>query len=198
MWVKLCDPSGPYIGGMSTAPAAPDMDTSSQPLTSFSHCHQGILSQLLAFEELPALQAVAVRARTVAAQTLTLFREAVLSHHADEENELFPAVLRSAAAGDEADKVRAMIRRLTEEHRMIEARWKNLEPAVRAVAKAGAADLDMTAVQELVQAYSAHARFEEEQFLPQAQAILSRNGNHMEALGLSLHLRHAPQPMAHI
>ena len=56
----------------------------------------------------------------------------------------------------------------------------------------------MTAVQELVQAYTAHARFEEEQFLPQAQAILSRNGNHMEALGLSLHHRHAPQPMAHI
>lgn len=153
---------------------------------------------MLAFEALPALQAAAVRARTVAAQTMTLFREAVLSHHAYEENELFPAVLRSAAAGDEADKVRAMIRRLTEEHRMIEARWKSLEPAVRAVAKAGAADLDMTAVQELVQAYSAHTRFEEEQFLPQAQVILRRHGNHMETLGPSLHLRHAPQPMAHI
>ena len=149
MWVKFCDPSGTYIGGMSTAPAAPDLDTANQPLTSFLHCHQGILSQLLAFEELPALQADAVRARAAAAQTLTLFRDAVLSRHADEENELFPAVLRSAAAGNKADKVRAMIRRLTEQHRMIEARWKNLEPAVRAVAKVSADDLDMTVVQDL-------------------------------------------------
>lgn len=198
MWVKRRVSPVPYIEGMGTFATTHDADASSAPLTSFSHCHEGILSQLLAFGELPTLQAAAARARTVAAQTLVLFREAVLSHHADEENELFPAVLRSAAPDSEADKVRAMVRRLTEEHRMIEARWKSLESAVRTVAKAGAADLDAAAVQELVQAYTAHARFEEEQFLPLAQTILSRNGNHMEALGLSLHLRHAPQPLGHI
>ena len=81
---------------------------------------------------------------------------------------------------------------------MIEERWKNSEPAVRAVAQASAVDLDMTALKELVQAHTAHARFEEEQFLPLAQAILSRNGNHLEALGLWLHLRHAPQLTGHI
>lgn len=198
MWVNRCVPPVPYIEAMGTSATTHDATTSSEPLTSFSHCHQGILSQLLAFEELPALQAAAVRARAVAAQTLVLFREAVLGHHADEENELFPAVLRSAAPDTEADQVRAMIRRLTEEHRMIEARWKKLEPAVRAAARANAVDLDMGAVQELVRAYTAHARFEEEHFLPLAQTILSRNGNHMEALGLSLHLRHAPQPLGHI
>ncbi len=198
MWVKRRAPSVPYIEAMGSIATTHDADTASAPLTSFSQCHQGILSQLQAFEELPALQAAAARARTVAAQTLVLFRDAVLGHHADEENELFPAVLRSAAPGAEADQVRAMVRRLTEEHRMIEARWKNLESAVKAVAKAGAAELDTVAVQELVQLYSAHARFEEEQFLPLAQTILSRNGNHMEALGLSLHLRHAPQPLGHI
>ena len=198
MWVKPRPLLVLYIEGMTTVPAAPDLDTSAEPLISFSRCHQGILSQLQAFEELPVLQTAAVRARTVAAQTLLLFREAVIGHHADEENELFPAVLRSAAVDSEADKVRAMVRRLTEEHRLIEARWKSLEPAVRAVGKSSVADLDMAAVQELVRAYADHARFEEEQFLPLAQTILSRNGNHMEALGLSLHLRHAPQPMAHI
>jgi len=56
----------------------------------------------------------------------------------------------------------------------------------------------MTAANELVQAHTANARFEEEQFLPLAQAILSRNGNHMEALGLSLHLRRPPQLTGHI
>ncbi|MDP3827667.1 MAG: hemerythrin domain-containing protein, partial [Polaromonas sp.] len=78
------------------------------------------------------------------------------------------------------------------------AMWKKLEPAVKAVAKSQSVDLDLDAVEELVHAYSSHARFEEEHFLPLAQAILGRNGNHMEALGLSLHLRHTPQPVGHI
>jgi hypothetical protein len=31
-----------------------------------------------------------------------------------------------------------------------------------------------------------------------AQNILSRNNNHMEALGLSLHMHHSPMPLGHI
>lgn len=61
------------------------------PLAGFSQCHLGILSQLQAFEQLPALQAAAAQACTVAHHTLDLFRFAVDGHHADEENELFPA-----------------------------------------------------------------------------------------------------------
>ena len=39
--------------------------------------------------------------------------------------------------------------------------------------------------------YRNHARYEEEVFLPLSQAILGRNSNHLAALGMSLHLRHA-------
>jgi hypothetical protein len=198
MWVKPRAPPVPYIEGMGTSATKPDVNTSSEPLTGFSQCHLGILSKLQAFEELPALQAAAAQARTIATDTLSLFQHAVHEHHADEERELFPAVLRSAGPGREADEVQAMVLRLTVEHRQIEAMWKKLEPAVKAVAKSQSVDLDLDAVEELVHAYSSHARFEEEHFLPLAQAILSRNGNHMEALGLSLHLRHAPQPLGHI
>ena len=42
----------------------------------------------------------------------------------------------------------------------------------------------------LVSQYRAHAQFEEQEYLPLAQQILGRNGNHMAALGLSLHMRH--------
>ena len=35
-------------------------------------------------------------------------------------------------------------------------------------------------------------------FLPLAERILGRNGNHMAALGLALHLRHAPQPIGYV
>lgn len=168
------------------------------PLADFSRCHLGILSQLNAFAELPALQAAAERSRKVAANTLALFQHAVYTHHSDEENELFPAVLHSAAQGEEADRAQAMVQRLTAEHRLLESRWKKLEPAVKAAAQAKPADLDLEAVEELVQAYQAHAHFEEQQFLPLAETILARNGNHMAALGLALHIRHAPYVVGHI
>ncbi|MEZ5652848.1 MAG: hypothetical protein R3E87_20115 [Burkholderiaceae bacterium] len=43
---------------------------------------------------------------------------------------------------------------------------------------------------QLIDAYLAHARFEEQEFLPLSELILNRDGNHMAALGLALHARH--------
>lgn len=163
------------------------------PLAGFSQCHLGILSQLQAFEQLPALQAAAAQACTVAHHTLDLFRFAVEGHHADEENELFPAVLRSAAPGDEAEQVQAMVDRLTAEHRTIESCWEKLAPAVTAAAHAQPGELDPAAVHDLVQRYTAHALFEEQSFFPLAVAILTRNGSPVSALGLSAHWRHGPK-----
>lgn len=170
----------------------------SVPLTGFSQCHFGIASQLQAFIELPALLAAAVQARNIATHTLSLFKYAVASHHADEETELFPAVLRSAAKGEEADKVKALVKRLVADHRKIESLWKDLEPAVKAIAKNQPVELDLELAEALVQAYLQHARLEEEEFLPLAETILGRNGNHMAALGLSLHLKHAPMVVGHV
>ena len=179
-------------------PAAAGLADLTMPMAGFSQCHFAIASQLQAFAELPALLAAAAQSRNVASRTLSLFKYAVASHHADEENELFPAVLRSAAKGEEAEKVGALIKRLVAEHRKIESIWKDLEPAVKAAAKNQPAELDVQAVEALVQAYLKHARFEEEEFLPLAEAILGRNGNHITALGLSLHLKHAPMVVGHI
>src|SRR5688500_18137776 len=109
-----------YIGHMTTTAAKPGLH-GSEPLANFSQCHLGILSKLEAFRELPALQAAAAQARTVATQTLALFQDGVYEHHADEERELFPAVLRSATRGEESDFAQAMVVRLTAEHRTIEA-----------------------------------------------------------------------------
>ena len=162
------------------------------PLAGFSQCHFGIASQLQAFAELPGLLAAQAQAHTIASRTLSLFKYAVAGHHADEEGELFPAVLRTAVKGEEADRVQTMVMHLTADHRRIDALWKALEPAVKAVANNRPAELDLLAVEALVQAYLAHARYEEEFFLPLAEEILGRNDKRMAALGLSLHLRHAP------
>ena len=85
-----------------------------------------------------------------------------------------------------------MVKRLTAEHRALEALWKSLEPGLKKVAKGQTGPLEAAQVQSLVTQYQAHARYEETEFLPLSQTILGRNDHHMAALGLSLHMRHAP------
>ncbi|MGI9216552.1 MAG: hemerythrin domain-containing protein [Hydrogenophaga sp.] len=178
-------------------PTATGVDTDA-PLTNFSHCHEGILKRLSALDELPALLAPAARARQLAEQSVEFFREAIFEHHLEEERELFPAVLASAQPGEEVERVQGMVRRLTNEHRMLESLWKRLESDLKKVAKGHSTDLDVNELQRLVTDYAAHARFEEAEFLPLAETILGRNSNHMAALGLSLHMRHVKPVAAYI
>ena len=170
---------------MSTTPAA--------ALQDFSNGHRNILEHLGAFAELPALLEPAARARRLAQDMLRMFDETVLAHHADEERELFPAVLASAAASAEREQVQDLVDRLTAEHRSIEAAYRRMAPELRRLAKGQDSALEPGAVQHLVAHYQAHARLEEAEFLPLAQAILGRNRNHLDALDLALHLRHGPR-----
>lgn len=165
--------------------------TPAQPLNQFSQCHAAIRQRLRALDDLPALLAPAKQARESARDVARFFSQAVVTHHAEEEQELFPAVLASATPGDEREQVRTLTERLTREHRQIESRWARLAPALDRVAQGRDAALDPEEVQRLVADYHAHADFEEQRFLPLAQQILGRNPNHVAALDLSLHLRHA-------
>jgi hemerythrin-like domain-containing protein len=168
------------------------------PISNFTNCHSGIIKRLNALDELPALLEPAARARQVAEQSLEFFREAIFEHHLEEERELFPAVIASAHPGEELERVKAMTKRLTEEHRMVEALWKRLEKGLKQVAKGQSTDLDVHEVQRLVTEYTAHASYEETDFLPLSETILGRNSNHMAALGLSLHMRHVKPVAAYI
>ena len=181
------------LAGMTTYPLDP-----ARSLEAFSRCHDGIVEQLRTFSALPALVAAAERSRQVAAATLALFENGVLAHHGDEESELFPAVLRWAQPGAEQEKVKALTRRLVQEHREIENLWKRSRAAVAEIARGKLAGLEKGATMRLVQAYIAHARFEESEFLPLAEEILGRDSAHMAALGMSLHMRHAPHIAGYI
>ena len=183
---------------MNASSPVQSLDQRETPLSGFSRCHDGILSRLEAFAQLPALAAAAERARQVAGDTVVLFEPLVLQHHVDEEAELFVAVLRSATPGQETTWISAMVQRLTVEHRNIEALWKQVKPSVKAAAAGKPADLDPATIAELVSRYQAHAHFEEQEFLPLARQILGRDSNHLAALGLALHMRHVPLPVGYI
>lgn len=108
----------------------------------------------------------------------------------------FPPVLASAEKGTERDHVQALAKRLTEEHRELECSWKRLEAELKRVARGQDSHLDVAELERFVARYRAHAQFEEVEFLPLAETILGRLSTHMAALGLSLHMRHAPKKPA--
>lgn len=169
------------------------METPGQtPITNFSQCHVGILSNLEALHGLSSLAKAADRARAIAGSELGFISDSVYQHHAEEERVLFTSGLASAAKGDEFERVQSMGSRLTAEHRHIEARWSRLKPHPRKVAKGKKGDFGGGEVDALVRDYGAHAMFEEQEVLPTSERSLSRNSDHMAALGLSPHVRHVP------
>jgi len=178
---------------MATPKTVLDTDATSAPIANFSHCHDGILGQLKKMADLPDLAAAAERARTQAEATRHFFRHVIYEHHQEEERALFEAVLASAQEGEELARVKALTDQLTQEHRQIEAQFVSLEPDLKKMAKGQACQHDAIALGKLVAQYQAHAEFEEAEFLPLSQRILSRNSNHMAALGLTLHMRHISQ-----
>lgn len=160
------------------------------PLQDFSRCHEGFVTVLEPALGLPEMIVTASRSRSCAAGMLKMFHDHLLAHHDDEERDLFPAVLRVAQPGAEADRARTMVAQLVREHREIAQLWTQLQPAVQAVANGYLPPLDAALLQELVQRFNEHVRLEEEEFLPFAQQVLARQAEDMAMLGLALHRRH--------
>lgn len=160
------------------------------PLQDFSRSHERFVTVLEAALGLPEMIATAARSRSCATDMLKMFHDRLLAHHDDEERDLFPAVLQAAQPGDEAARARAMVEQLVREHREIAQVWKQLEPAVQAVANGYLPSLDAALLKELVSRFNEHVRAEEVDFLPFAQRVLGRQAADMAKLGLALHRRH--------
>lgn len=174
---------------MSDTPI-PQATEADAPLHDFSKCHIGFVTVLESSLGLPEMLVTATRSRSCAADMLKMFRDRLLAHHDDEERDLFPAVLRVAQPGDEASRAATMVAQLVREHREIAQLWKQLEPAVQAIANGYLPRLDSALLHELVRRFNEHVRLEEEEFLPFAQKVLARQAEDMAMLGLALHRRH--------
>ena len=160
------------------------------PLQDFSNCHAGFVAVLDASLELPDMIATAALSRSCAGDMLKMFRDSVLAHHEDEERDLFPAVIRIAQPGEEAERARAMVAQLVREHREMARLWQRLEPAVQGIANGYLPKLDAAMLRDLVDRFHEHVRVEEEEFLPFAEQVLAREAADLATLGLALHRRH--------
>lgn len=171
-----------------------------EPLSSFRDSHGGILKNLTRLNDLCQLVKRPGMESAVEDSALAIwrfFREVLMVHHEEEEEELFSAVLR---VGDLDPATRetlvAAVERLTREHREVESEWAAIEPQVRKLSRGKLSILDVDRVAALVRKYEAHARYEEDEFLPLSERVLSQHSEDLGKLGRALHSRHSSKWVA--
>ncbi len=145
------------------------------PLEMLSACHARIEGQCATLHRLVrhlARHGAGDQARAAAAGVMRYFDTAAGQHHADEEQDLFPALLE-AMAGSDAVCLRELTAVLVAEHRRLEAHWRAVRAALAplaagaAVALLGADDVDA-----FVGLYQRHIEREEQELLPLAARLL--------------------------
>ena len=159
------------------------------PLEMLSACHFRIERQCAALRRLvPHLASYGAdeEARTAAANVMRYFDTAAKHHHADEEKDLFPALLESMAGSDPVC-LREMTRGLAAEHRELEARWQNVRIVLERVVAGHSMALESDDVEALVGLYEQHIEREEHELLPMAARLLSDDD--LERIGRAMRER---------
>ena len=144
------------------------------PLAMLSACHGRIEQQCATLRRLVthvAVHGTDAAAREAAAGVMRYFDSAAVNHHADEERDLFPALME-AMAGSDAVCLRELTAGLAAEHRQLEAHWRRVRDALAALAAGAAASLVVDDVEALVSLYEQHIAREEAELLPMAARLL--------------------------
>lgn len=163
---------------MTAASPAPDVSAKAPgmeaPLATLANCHERGARQCAALSGLAqhlAAKGADEEARALATGVLRYFDKAAKDHYADEEIDLFPALLDATAAAD-AQCLRALIEGLTAEHRSLESAWARVRDELTAVAAGASAQLPAAGVAALVGHYEQHMTREDEELMPLAARLL--------------------------
>lgn len=177
----------------STSVALPGLSAPSAsfevPLEMLGACHGRVQAQCDTLRRLlPHLAANGAdpAAQEAAAAVIRYFDTAAVHHHADEETDLFPALLE-AMAGSDAVCLRGMTQALTGEHRELERRWQQVRAGLQAVRAGDASALTAAVVQGFVDLYATHIEREEKELLPMAQRLLC--DAELDRIGLAMRRR---------
>ena len=170
--------TAPYHGGMSklSFPGFHSPGASTEaPLEMLAACHGRVHKQCDTLERLAAhlpTHGSDTAAQQAATAVMRYFDTAARDHHADEEEDLFPALLE-AMAGSDAVCLRALTDGLVAEHRVLEGRWAALREVLAHIAQGEPVALPPSDVQAFVAAYAAHIDKEDTELLPMAARLLS-------------------------
>ena len=145
------------------------------PLEMLSACHRRVEQQCATLRRLVphlAQHGADAAARSAATAVMRYFDTAASDHHADEEVDLFPALIESMA-GSDAVCLREIVDALSDDHRRLEAHWRHLRARLQAIAAGTAAVLTADDVEPLVTLYERHIEREDKELLPMAARLLS-------------------------
>lgn len=157
------------LPGFDTPPASFEA-----PLEMLAACHGRIERQCATLRRLAlhlAAHGADAQARSAAANALRYFDTAAVQHHADEEENLFPALIESMA-GSDAVCIHEMTERLSHEHRLLEAAWRRLRAPLSRIADGESAMLSGEEVEAFATLYTEHLALEESELLPMAARLL--------------------------
>lgn len=176
----------PLIAPPGSAAAAVGFES---PLAMLAECHRRVERQCATLARLvPHLAANGsdTAAGEAALGVMRYFDTAAPNHHADEEHDLFPALVDSVA-GSDAVCLREIIERLLADHRALDERWAALRRTLQAVADGQAARLDGADVQAFSELYARHIALEEGELLPMAARLLG--DDELQRLGDAMRAR---------
>lgn len=145
------------------------------PLEMLSACHIRIERQCATLNRLAAHLAqhgADDSARHAAANIMRYFDISAPQHHADEEENVFPALIESMA-GSDAVCIHQMIEGLTADHREMEAGWRSLRRALERIAAGQSTDLSASEVAQFIDLHKRHLKVEDDDLLPMAARLLS-------------------------
>ncbi len=176
-----------HVPGFNAPAAGPEA-----PLEMLAACHQRIERQCMSLQRLALqlrTQGPDEPARQAAQNLMRYFDTAAHDHHADEEEDLFPALIESMA-GSDAVCLRELTQGLTLEHRELEAAWRRVRAALAPIAAGEAAPLSPDAVDDFAERYRCHIEREEGELLPMAARLLS--DDEIARVGQAMRKRRGP------
>lgn len=144
------------------------------PLEQFSACHHSVLQQcatLRGLVEHLVSHGADSDARVTAAAVMRFFDTSTKHHHADEETDLFPALIESMA-GSDAVCIRELAEPLTRDHRALESQWLRLRVLLARIAAGALQPMVPADVAPFVGLYERHIAREESELLPMAARLL--------------------------
>jgi hemerythrin-like domain-containing protein len=159
------------------------------PLEMLSACHHRVERQCATLRRLVAhlpAHGADADARAAANAVLRYFDTAAKDHHADEESDLFPALIESMA-GSDAVCLRDTIAALTADHRALESHWLRVRRVLLGIAAGDPLTLTPADVEPLISLYERHIAREESELLPMAARLLGDDA--LQRLGKAMRER---------
>ncbi len=144
------------------------------PLEMLSACHHRALQQCATLRRLVAHLATNGAdsdARIAAAAVTRFFDTSAKQHHADEETDLFPALIESMA-GSDAVCIRELVESLTRDHRALESHWQRLRLDLERIAAGDLLPMVSADVEPFIGLFGRHIAREESELLPMAARLL--------------------------